>query len=100
MQGTSAATAIIAGTQHRKARIPFARAEQSCATTICNTAPKRSEQGAIKIRVAAVMANHVHHRDEQCDVTSLTALFFNRLKFIVFCDVLSLVQLRLKTKEL
>jgi len=46
------------------------------------------------------MANHVHHRDEQCDVTSLTALFFNRLKFIVFCDVLSLVQLRLKTKEL
>src|ERR1035441_8308461 len=48
-------TASTAGRQLSAARIPLARAEQSFATRSWSSAPKRSEDGAIRIRVAAVM---------------------------------------------
>ena len=54
-QGTRPTTAKTAGTQARKARIPLVRAEQSRATRICSAAPNRSEQGAMRTRVAGVM---------------------------------------------
>jgi hypothetical protein len=57
-----AMTAIKAGTQLKNARMPLARAEQSRATRICSAAPKRSEQGAIRMKVAAVMTSMVNAR--------------------------------------
>src|SRR5512146_229998 len=68
-------TARMAGTQDRNASIPFVLAEQSRATSSCSNAPNRSEHGAIKMRVAAVMSNHVELLFYQHDVTLGTGRF-------------------------
>ena len=54
-QGIRPITARTAGRQKSAARMPLARGEQSFATRSCNAAPSRSEDGAIRIRAAAVM---------------------------------------------
>src|ERR1017187_1058744 len=100
--GTVPTTASTAGRQVRAARIPFVRAEQSLAARSWSTAPNKSEQGAIRMRAAAVMAKlfvrgvspscdgpHAKDRILQCG-TGVRALSFGWTKLNLVVVVLNL----------